>query len=410
MPGDRRLAALALVTLLAAACSSGGDGGAADEAEAAEAATTTEVPEGAAVVTVDDAYAVPDPLPPGEPGDPIHIEALPAPASEPGASAWRVLYHSRSLEGDDIAVSGFIMRPPGDPPPGGFPVLAFGHGTTGTADECAPSANDPTDHPLVQPLLDAGYVIAATDYEGLGTPGLHPYLVGQSEGRGILDAARAAGGLDDVDAGSDVVVWGHSQGGHAALFAGEIAPAYAPDLAVAGVVAFAPVGDLALIAPVVFRSPNLFGFGFMALGTWPAAYPDLDTSALFGPAAVDRLPLLDEVCAGAVFDSFDGIDLDQLVLSADPLQAPPFSDLLAENTIGVRPYGSIPVLIAHGDGDELIPIGLSENLSAALCAGGASAEFRSYEATHGSVPTVAGLDALAWSADRLAGAPTTTAC
>ena len=304
-----------------------------------------------------------------------------------------MLYHSRSLEGDDIAVSGVVVRPPGEAPAGGFPVLAWAHGTTGTADSCAPSSFAPTDHPLLPGLLEAGYVVASTDYEGLGTPGLHPYLVGESEGRGVLDAARAAGHLDGVDAGTDVMVWGHSQGGHAALFAGEIAATYAPDLDVAGVVAIAPVGDVTLIAPVVLSTSSLFGFGFMAFGTWPTAYPDLDIGVLLGPAAIERLPLLDEVCAGPIFDAMEGVAIEQLVVSVEPLQASPFAELLAANSVGVRPYGEVPVLVVHGTDDELIPVPLSETLVATLCAGGSDAELRTYPATHGSIPTVAEADA-----------------
>ena len=90
----------------------------------------------------------------------------------------------------------------------------------------------------------AGYVVAATDYEGLGTPGVHPYLVGESEGRGVLDAARAAKALAATDAGDQVLVFGHSQGGQAALFAGELAASYAPELTVLGVAAAAPAADV----------------------------------------------------------------------------------------------------------------------------------------------------------------------
>ncbi|MGH2417137.1 MAG: alpha/beta fold hydrolase [Candidatus Limnocylindria bacterium] len=90
-----------------------------------------------------------------------------------------------------------------------------------------------------------GFIVVATDYEGLGTPGLHPYFVGESEGRAVLDAARAARGFICPDKDDTVALAGHSQGGHAALFAAELAPTYAEDLPVVGTVAVAPAGDLA---------------------------------------------------------------------------------------------------------------------------------------------------------------------
>src|SRR5215218_2134361 len=179
-----------------------------------------------------DVYAVPDPIPDGAPGDPIWAEQVAAPA---GAVAWRVLYRSETIGGTPIGVSGLIVAPDDPPPTGGFPVIGYAHGTTGLADRCAPSkaARPLADGgsargslPLPE-LWERGFVVAATDYEGLGTPGRHPYLVGGSEGRFVL---------------------GVSQGGHASLFAGELAATYAPELDLRGVVALAPGAELAQAA------------------------------------------------------------------------------------------------------------------------------------------------------------------
>ena len=99
------------------------------------------------------------------------------------------------------------------------------------------------------PLLEARMIVVATDYQGLGTPGIHPYLVGQSEAQGVLDAARAARNLEGPAASNTVVVIGYSQGGQAALFAGQIAESYAPELYLAGVVAIGPVTSVTELAP-----------------------------------------------------------------------------------------------------------------------------------------------------------------
>jgi hypothetical protein len=123
-----------------------------------------------------DPYDVPDPLPDAPPGAPIWAERVAAP---PGAIAWRVLYHSRSIHDDPIAVSGLIVAPDATPPPGGFPILAFAHATTGLADACAPSKGvrplrpgtvAPAGAFPIPPLWEDGFVVAATDFEGLGTP------------------------------------------------------------------------------------------------------------------------------------------------------------------------------------------------------------------------------------------------
>ncbi len=194
------------------------------------------------------------------PGTLIRSQRIAAP---PGARAWRVLYHSRALDGRDVAVSGVVVAPTGAAPASGRPMVSWAHGTTGLGDRCAPSRSPgvASELPWIREFVDRGYVVAATDYEGLGTPGPHPYLVGESEGRSVLDAARAARGLRATGAGDSVVVTGHSQGGQAALFAGEIASRYAPDLDVRGVAALAPATtpsamlDAAPTRPEYWASP-----------------------------------------------------------------------------------------------------------------------------------------------------------
>src|SRR5690606_2378075 len=93
-------------------------------------------------------------------------------------------------------------------------------------------------------VVEQGWAIVATDYTGLGTEDPHPYLIGEGEGRSVLDAIRAAQELADVNLAEETVVWGHSQGGHAALWTGQLAPTYAPDLEIVGVAALAPASNL----------------------------------------------------------------------------------------------------------------------------------------------------------------------
>ena len=120
-------------------------------------------------------------------------------------------------------------------------VVAWAHGTTGVARQCAPSLYPAALRwiPGLANAIGRGYVVAATDYPGLGTVGVHPYLIGESEGRAVLDSVRAARHLDGAGANEHFAVWGHSQGGHAVLFAGALAPRYAPELRLAGVAAAA---------------------------------------------------------------------------------------------------------------------------------------------------------------------------
>jgi hypothetical protein len=111
-----------------------------------------------------------------------------------GATAYRVLYRSTGLRGEPIAVSGMVIIPPGPFPEGGRPIVAWAHPTTGIVPRCAPSLAVLHFQQIqgLRRMLERGYIITATDYPGLGTVGPHPYLVGISEGRAVLDSIRAA--------------------------------------------------------------------------------------------------------------------------------------------------------------------------------------------------------------------------
>ena len=189
-----------------------------------------------------------------------------------------MLYRSTGYDGKPTAVSGTVVVPDGKPPPGGRKVIAYTHGTVGVASNCAPSLVKGLAQPLFYEgggaLLRAGYVIAASDYQGLGTPGPHPYLVGASEAMNELDAVRAARNLTQAHASADFAVWGHSQGGHAALFTGQIAPSYAPELHLFGVAAGAPVPNLIDLFRVNIKSMVGKVLIAMALQSWASVYHD----------------------------------------------------------------------------------------------------------------------------------------
>ena len=159
-------------------------------------------------------------------------------------------------------------------------VVGWAHPTTGAVAKCAPSNGiDPFD--LIEgmtDLLNAGYAVAAADYPGLGVAGPSSYLIGTTEGNSVLDAIRAAQNMPETGAinRSDVLLWGHSQGGQAALFAGQDATSYAPELRVKAVAVAAPAADLGallMITPTTspaspsvpmpmrpIRPPTLHGF------------------------------------------------------------------------------------------------------------------------------------------------------
>jgi hypothetical protein len=361
-----------------------------------------------------DVYDVPDPLPLAPPGTPIWAERVAAPE---GALAWRVLYHSRSVRGADIAVSGLVVAPDREPPPGGFPVIGYAHGTTGLADSCAPSrrAEKIEDAPAADlrgdlplpPFWDAGYVVAATDYEGLGTPGPHPYLVGGSEGRGVLDSIRAARALPEAHAGEPAVVVGISQGGHAALFTGELADAYAPDAALRGVVALAPGAELVQAAALLTGDPSVVGFGVAIGYGFAAAQPDLRLDEVLTPRALAAIDVMETGCIDDILDTYAGPAAETLRL--DRLMQPPWPALLDENTPGRVP-SPVPIFVGQGEADPLVIPELTDALVARLCAVGDTVTYRRYPGeSHSGVMEASQDDVLEWIAELVAGRPTGTA-
>src|SRR3954451_13875875 len=192
-------------------------------------------------------YTPPASLPSGPHGTPIWQRKLTgAPVLKSAKTNTLLLYRSTAVDGKTVAVSGDVAVPKGKAPKGGWPVITWAHGTVGIADTCAPSkigtqAN--YDGPLLNSWLKAGYAVVRTDYEGLGTPGPHPYLIGNSEGRSTLDMVNGARKLNH-DIGKDLVIAGHSQGGQAALFAASMVKRVAPQLKLKGTVAFAPVSHV----------------------------------------------------------------------------------------------------------------------------------------------------------------------
>jgi fermentation-respiration switch protein FrsA (DUF1100 family) len=349
----------------------------------------------------DDFYRLPEGVPAAEPGRLVRMEPLDAPG---GVQGWRVLYHSTSVDGRDIVVSGLVFAPAG-PATGPRPVVAWGHGSVGLGDSCAPSRSpgDLIGSSTLSELLRRGYVVAATDYEGLGTPGSHPWLVGRSEGRGVLDSVRAARQIPEASAGNRFLAFGASQGGGAVLFAGELAPEYAGELELMGVVAAAPAAELDLLA--LLPEGNLTAAtGFVVMGAFgfKAAYPDLDLDAILYPDIVAQRERVERLCQEEIGSRFRSARLDR-VLKANPAEADGWREAITENTPG-RSRTQAPILLVHGEADQVVPVDVSRLLFDRLCGLGGVAELQTYRgADHIGVIRSAGSDVLAWIDARNAG-------
>jgi acetyl esterase/lipase len=253
-------------------------------------------------------------------------------------------------------------------------------------------------------LLQQGLVVVATDYQGLGTPGLARSLIGLSAGRAVLDAARAARHLD-AGAGGRVVLHGHSEGGHAVLWAAELARSYAPELQVLGVAATAPGAELATTLKLSrFRPTAVTSGPMLIVVAWSDAYrvpPDVLTPA--GRRAVDRVRtrcLLERAREPAT----------AAVRPSDLLTTPPWPALLARNSPG-HAATPAPVLIAQGADDEVATPATGRALVGRLRHAGDTVELRTYRNVgHIDIVEAASTDVAAWIGDRLAGRPARVTC
>jgi len=423
------LLVLASGLLLAGACSSDSttSGGASSTGPAGTTGTTNPGDN----TPTDAFYEAPDPLPAGKPGDVIRSEPLAgAPA---GSQAWKVLYLSVGFDGEPTAVSGVIIAPtgsstggttPGSTPPGSSvaagsrPVLSWAHPTTGVVDACAPSTLSEVFAliPGLTTFLDAGYVVAATDYEGLGTAGVHPYLVGESEGRGVLDAARAARNLPETGAGDQLLLWGHSQGGQGSLFAGQLAPTYAPELDLVATAAAAPAGELQQL--LVDDAPTAEGItlGAYAINAYfelyGPQYPEMTVAQVVTPAgepAIDEIVPLCDLTQSSQIAAIT-TPLIGAFFVPDPGSVEPWQTLLNENAAGGTPIDS-PVFIAQGDADTIVIPATTTQLVAAYCANGTKAIEKVYPGvTHELIGYDSAADVAAWMAEILAGQTPGGAC
>jgi pimeloyl-ACP methyl ester carboxylesterase len=194
------------------------------------------------------------------PGDIICANEIKAPN---GYRAWVLLYWVKQANSEFVQVSAVIAVRDKPAPPGGRPILSYAHETLPSiTDGCAPSTWAPTlpIYPIhLKIFLDAGFAVVGTDYIGLGMPGVHPYLVGKSEGAAVLAAARAAKNFSVAEASGPVIIMGHSQGGHAALYAdwqSRDISFFAPGVNLKGVIATAPPTFLNKMASQVIDDPK----------------------------------------------------------------------------------------------------------------------------------------------------------
>jgi fermentation-respiration switch protein FrsA (DUF1100 family) len=331
------------------------------------------------------------------------------------ATGRRITYLSRDVNDRPIVVSGAVLTPKHPSPRGANRIVAWAHGTAGLSDRCAPSAY-PNLYPdpayanyadTVASYLSQGWTVTAADYPGLGTPGPHPYLIGLSEGRAVIDSVRAARYLNH-SLSTQWVVSGHSQGGQAALFAGQLAYTYGAGLQLRAVVAIAPISNEDLIGPGLVGTP-IQGYLVLAIFGLAAVDPTVRPQDILARPALERAGVLNTGCFNEVIAAYAPLTADQLLVGGvlpDSVVAK-----AARNNPAQQP-NSAPVLLVQGDADQTIPLELTELLLQEECAvNTAPTQLSVYPGQdHDPVLYASQSDVVAYVTARFAGQPAPSGC
>jgi pimeloyl-ACP methyl ester carboxylesterase len=346
-----------------------------------------------------------------KPGDLLRQEPFTGYALPRGAHAVRILYHSQAANGRDVATSGVVLVPAGNAPPGGWPVIAWAHGTSGVARMCAPSLMKDLAYGEegLMPMVRAGYAIVATDYHGLGTVGPHQYVNKVAQGRDVINsipAARAA----VASLGRPWVVVGHSQGGLAAWSVAEMqATIHDPDYK--GAVSIAGAGNLKeILSSMTTAGPAAaFYLSYMAYAVH-AVTPSFKPDEMLAGAALERYPkATTEGCWDYAYASFLDVPADQVVKPGwDAI--PAVGRFFKANELGVAHIGG-PMLVIAGESDRTVPIDSMRAVVRKACDSGIVLAFRAYPLLdHDPTMDKSTPDFLDWVRRRFAGEPTPGSC
>ncbi len=319
-------------------------------------------------LALDSFYVPPDPLPAAEPGDLISAEPMDAyllPGARLRAHAWRVLYRSTGAVGEPTAVSGTVLLPRSKAR-GPRPLVAYAVGTHGIGDAAAPSRllarGREWEAGLIAMVLARGWAVAVTDYQGLGTPGDHAYMVGRALGPNVLDVMRAARRLipGELPVEGPAAIVGYSEGGAAAAWAAQLQPTYAPDVPLVAVAAGAAAADVETAGPNIEGSFFSFFIAYGGIG-YAAAYPELELDPYLTPMARANIAALRQ--SSIIQAAIMGPRFVRAADLTDPnvLELPEWRARLAENRLGLS-APLAPVLLHHARRDQIVSFQQSVNL------------------------------------------------
>jgi pimeloyl-ACP methyl ester carboxylesterase len=312
---------------------------------------------------------------PRKPGVLLRSEPLKDVLLPAGVRGWRILY-ATTVDDNTPATAVAIVFAPSDSSAGPRPVIAWEHATTGLLQKCMPSLLSASTKgiPERNRIVMTGWVVVATDYSFAEKGGPHPYLIGEGEARAALDSVRAARQISELTLDNRMVVWGYSQGGHAALWTGIVAPRYAPELDILGVAAIAPAANIKNILAMNVEMDKRFG-PYLAR-SYSRFYPDITFEQAIRPEALDAARQIVNLC-----DFLPPEDSGRIEALAATFEGPAlatssnkaFQARLEQNT----PDDPIqaPVVIAQGLSDIVVPPSATDTYVEERCADGQRLEY-----------------------------------
>ena len=326
-------------------------------------------------INAPDAFYDPPANLPRKPGTLLRNERLKDLILPTGVRGWRILY-ATTVDDNTPATAVAIVFAPTDSSTGPRPVVAWEHATTGLLQKCMPSLLSASSKGILERnrILMAGWVVVATDYSFAEKDGPHPYLIGEGEARAALDSVRAARQISELTLDRRMVVWGYSQGGHAALWTGIVGPRYAPDLEILGVAAIAPATNIGKILDMNVEVDKRFG-PYLAR-SYSRFYPDIKFEQAVRPQALDAARQIVNLC-----DFFPPEDQEHIEALAATFDGPALATSsnkalqarLEQNTPD-RPIQA-PVVIAQGLSDIVVPPSATDAYVDERCAAGQQLEY-----------------------------------
>ena len=339
-------------------------------------------------------YDTPHSLPAGKPGELIRSEAIDQYNLPYELSALRILYHSRTANGEDVAVSAVVLIPDGKPPASGWNVIVWAHGFRGAARQCAPSVMKNLGvGPILAMYANLGYALVATDYSGLGADSGKPVLDMESNAFDVMYSVLAAR-VAVPQIGPKWIAVGPFQGGLAAV---AVAESEVRDPNYLGSVATSGVAD-AQEAYQRFAQGSSNRMLLVLASTIKALYPEFRVSDMLKDEALPAYQRVTQTCGGETEPEFTS---EMLKPGWESNQFA--KEFFSRNTPGQKRAHS-PLLVISGEADPAIPADMSDKTVARMCKQGSRILFLKYPNVDASgVMGASVAEQISWIKARFAG-------